>query len=275
MSLVVASALVGGCGQGPASPGHRRAAVISTLFVVACTGISVPAIGVGLLTEPIGLEGAGQVFIAYMAALVTTAFVCLVRRPAPARAERVRSYARGIVTVMGEPVERVDEQDRVIGVVDRDEAIRNGWLHRVATTVCRDARGRVLVYRRPDHVSRFPGRYDWLFGGGVGVGESYEEAAARELAEELGVRVPVRRVLTFLCRGAISPYWLGVHEAVVTGPLTPDPSEIAWHGWLDEREFREAVHTWEFVPDGLDALRRHPALSAPGTAAPPPPHPPV
>ncbi|MEV0243929.1 NUDIX domain-containing protein [Streptomyces sp. NPDC050674] len=176
---------------------------------------------------------------------------------------------------MGERVERVDEQDRVLGVVDRDEAIRNGWPHRVATTVCRDPLGRVLVHRRPEHVSRFPGHYDWLIGGGVGVGESYEEAAARELTEELGVRVPVRPLFTFFCRGAISPYWLGVHEAVVREPLTPDPSEIAWHGWLREAELHAALGTWLFVPDGVDALRRHPGLGSPPAAtpwpAPPPP----
>ncbi|MFH9004634.1 MFS transporter [Streptomyces afghaniensis] len=96
MSLVVLSALVGGVGQGlafrgalsevaGASPEHRRAAVISTLFVVAYAGISVPVIGVGLLTGPLGLEGAGLVFIGCMAVLVSTAAVYLVRRPAQAR----------------------------------------------------------------------------------------------------------------------------------------------------------------------------------------------
>ncbi|MZF84086.1 NUDIX domain-containing protein [Streptomyces sp. SID5643] len=167
---------------------------------------------------------------------------------------------------MREPVERVDERDRVLGVVDRDEAIRNGWPHRIATTVCRDPRGRVLVHRRPEHVSRFPGHYDWLIGGAVEVGESYEEAAARELAEELGVRARVRFVFKFLCRGAISPYWLGVHEAVVSEPLTPDPSAIAWHGWVSEAELGEALRTGLFVPDGVEALRRHPGLSAPSAA---------
>lgn len=92
LSLVVASALVAGVGQGlafrgalsavaEASPPDRRAAVISTLFVVAYTGISLPVIGVGVLASPIGLEGAGLVFIACMAVLVTTAAVYLLRRP--------------------------------------------------------------------------------------------------------------------------------------------------------------------------------------------------
>ncbi|MBV7696736.1 NUDIX domain-containing protein [Streptomyces sp. TRM70350] len=97
-------------------------------------------------------------------------------------------------------------------LVDRGEAIKNRWLHRVATTVCRDTEGRILVHRRQEDVSRFPGQYNWLIGGAAEIGESYEEAAARELTEELGVQAPVRFAFKFLCRGAISPYWLGVHE---------------------------------------------------------------
>ncbi|MGW5636219.1 MFS transporter [Streptomyces sp. NPDC003832] len=95
LALVVLSAIVGGAGQGlsfraalsavaQASEADRRAAVISALFVVAYTGISVPVIGVGLLVEPIGLEGAGLVFIACMALLVSAAGVYLMRRPVAA-----------------------------------------------------------------------------------------------------------------------------------------------------------------------------------------------
>jgi len=159
---------------------------------------------------------------------------------------------------MGELVDRVDEDDRVVGVVDRAEAIEKRWLHRVATTVCRDPRGRILVHRRSDGMSRFPGQYNWLIGGAAEAGESWEEAAVRELGEELGVfGVPVRPVLRFLCRGEISPYWLGVHEAVVSGAVVPDPTEIAWFGWFGEDELVEAVARGEFVSDGVEALRRY------------------
>ncbi|MEU3399860.1 MFS transporter [Streptomyces filamentosus] len=89
--LVVLAALVGGTGQGlafraalaavaAASPPDRRAAVISSLFVVAYTGISIPVIGVGLLADPLGLEGAGLVFIACMLVLVASAGAYLLRR---------------------------------------------------------------------------------------------------------------------------------------------------------------------------------------------------
>ena len=95
LALVVLSAIVGGAGQGLAFRGalsavarvaeaDRRAAVISALFVVAYAGISLPVIGMGLLTVPIGLESAGLVFIACMALLVSAAGVHLLRRPVPA-----------------------------------------------------------------------------------------------------------------------------------------------------------------------------------------------
>ncbi|MFD9775971.1 MFS transporter [[Kitasatospora] papulosa] len=95
LPLVVLSAVLGGAGQGlafraalaqvaAASPADRRAAVISTLFVVAYAGISLPVIGVGVLSDHIGLQDAGLVFIACMGVLVTCAGVYLLRRPAEA-----------------------------------------------------------------------------------------------------------------------------------------------------------------------------------------------
>lgn len=162
---------------------------------------------------------------------------------------------------MGELVEQVDEQDQVLGVVERSEAIRNSWLHRIATTVCRRPDGRILVHRRPETVSRFPSQYNWLVGGAVDVGESYEEAAARELGEELGVRASAQFVFKYLCRGVISPYWLGLHEAVITEELDVDSSEIAWHEWLTMAELRDALERWTFVRDGMEAFSRYVVLT--------------
>jgi isopentenyldiphosphate isomerase len=170
-----------------------------------------------------------------------------------------RSVNDGLMVT--ELVERVDTEDRVLDIVERGQAIRNGWLHRVSTTICRDERGRVLVYRRPGDLSRFPGYHDVCFGGAVGVGESYEAAAGRELSEELGVEVDVRPVLTFLCDGEISSYWLGVHEALLSGEVEPDPDEIACVAWMTLDELARAVQQHRFIPDGQEAFARYLAVT--------------
>ncbi|MFF9352753.1 NUDIX domain-containing protein [Streptomyces sp. NPDC014734] len=97
-------------------------------------------------------------------------------------------------------VERVDEQDQVLAMVGRGEAVRHDWLHRIAVTVCRDREGRILVQRRSEHVARFPGHYEVASGGAVAAGESYEEAADKlatvteALGKERAVTATVRRI---------------------------------------------------------------------------------
>ncbi|MEU9333049.1 NUDIX domain-containing protein [Streptomyces sp. NPDC048290] len=160
-------------------------------------------------------------------------------------------------TERSEPVERVNERDEIVSVVDRAEAIERGWLHRIATVVCRDPAGRVLVHRRPADAALFPGLLNWMLGGAVRVGESYETAAARELAEETGVETRPRFVLKFLCEGVISPYWLALHEVVIDTPLRPHPAEVAWYDWLPESEVHALSRHEDFVPDAREALARY------------------
>lgn len=159
--------------------------------------------------------------------------------------------------LVDELVDRVDEQDQVVAVVGRGDAVRQGWLHRVAVTVCQDREGRILVHRRSEHLSRFPGHYEVMAGGAVIAGESYQEGAVRELGEELGVQASVRFVVKFLNRSGLSPHWLAVHEAVVPAELRLDPQEVSWHGWLSESELLQFIKDHPFTPDSHEVLPRY------------------
>ncbi len=91
----------------------------------------------------------------------------------------------------------------------------------------------------------------------MGVGESYEEAAARELSEELGSSATVRLRCKFLNRGGLSPHWLGVCDAVLSEVVAPDSGEVAWYGWLTESELRQALRQWTFTPDSQAIFGRY------------------
>ncbi|MFD3970216.1 NUDIX hydrolase [Streptomyces cyaneofuscatus] len=164
-----------------------------------------------------------------------------------------------------ELVEHVDEQDQVVGQVSRRDAVQGRLLYRMAMVLVRDKQGRILVHRRPESSPRFPGQYSWLVAGAVAVGESYEAAASRELAEELGLRGTVRPLFKFLCEGEMSPYWFSVFESVVDGEhIVAEPAEVAWHGWLTDDELEKATQEWPFVSDSRDAYARYRDL---GTSA--------
>ncbi|MFD7641729.1 MFS transporter [Kitasatospora sp. NPDC059795] len=91
---LVLAALVGGAGQGmglrgavgqvaDASPPEAHGGVLSALFVVAYFGISIPVIGIGLLTGPLGLTHAALIFTACMAALAAASGIYLLRHRTP------------------------------------------------------------------------------------------------------------------------------------------------------------------------------------------------
>ncbi|MFO0607407.1 MAG: NUDIX domain-containing protein [Polyangiales bacterium] len=66
----------------------------------------------------------------------------------------------------------------------------------VAGVVVRDPGGAVLLERRPDTARAYAGVWDTP-GGKLEADEAPEDAAARELDEELGLRAPLRAVATF------------------------------------------------------------------------------
>jgi MFS family permease len=90
LALLEAGGLVAGFGQGLSfraglasvnakSPTEKRAEVASSFFVVAYVAISIPVVGVGLLTETAGLRTAGLVFAGVVATLSGVVLALLAR----------------------------------------------------------------------------------------------------------------------------------------------------------------------------------------------------
>lgn len=152
----------------------------------------------------------------------------------------------------------VDEQDRVVGQAPRGEVYARRLRHRAAFVLVRDAEDRVFVHRRTARKLVFPSLYDMFVGGVVGAGETYDEAARREAAEELGVTGlpdPEPR-LRFLYETPEHSWWSAVYEVRCLRPVRPQPEEVAWHAFLTEDELHRRLDEWEWVPDGREAYRR-------------------
>src|SRR5262245_33522173 len=88
-----------------------------------------------------------------------------------------------------ELVEVVDEDGHVLRLVTRAEMRAGNLRHRSVGVVVVTAAGELVAHRRAGWKDVWPGRWDVCFGGVAAVGETWAEAAARELAEEAGVTV--------------------------------------------------------------------------------------
>lgn len=83
-------------------------------------------------------------------------------------------------------------------LVHRDGDLHGGshiWIIRYP----KEGEVELLLQKRSENKDAFPGSYDISSAGHLGLGETFEEAAVRELEEELGIRVKEEE-LTFVCQ---------------------------------------------------------------------------
>jgi len=94
---------------------------------------------------------------------------------------------------MSEKLNLVDENDKIIGTDLRDNCHQQGLWHRRSTVFVFNSEGKLLVQKRAPNMSR-PNMWCGSASGHVLAGESYEDAAQRELKEELGIECDLKEV---------------------------------------------------------------------------------
>ena len=152
-----------------------------------------------------------------------------------------------------------DEHGNKVGLAPRAVCHGNPRLiHRTAHVIVFNARGELLLQKRSAQKDIQPGKWDTAVGGHLAPGESWEQAAEREMQEELGVRpaTPLRFLLTAKIRNAIESEDVGVFTTVHNGPFSPPPNEVADLRFWTSRQIREAQGTGCFTPSLESELRQ-------------------
>lgn len=157
--------------------------------------------------------------------------------------------------------EVVDESNNVIGTAKRSECHGNpSLIHRTAHVVVYHSDGRLLLQKRASNKDVQPGKWDTAVGGHLDPGEDFEQAARREMNEELGLAVdlPLTQLFDSKIRNDIESENVRVFKTIHDGPFKHHPDEIDEIKFWDICELRNATRQTPeiFTPNLLQELKQ-------------------
>jgi len=147
--------------------------------------------------------------------------------------------------------EIVDESGNVIGTAPRNKCHGDPSLvHRAAHVLVFNGEGKLLLQLRSKDKDIQPGKWDTSVGGHLSVGETYEKAAAREMAEELGIKgVKLHYLYDYPLRNAIESENIRSFYIVYDGEVKHQPEEIDEVRWWGLKDVRGSLGTGIFTPN--------------------------
>lgn len=155
------------------------------------------------------------------------------------------------VAVSEEIFDVCDEADQVIGQFPRSVVHARRLLHRAVHVFVFNTQGELLLQMRSTEKDEYPSCYTSSASGHLGAGESYEEAAPRELEEELGLSGGrLERLHKFPASPETSQEHTVLYRTVTDEAPRIDPREIAavtFHS-LDEIAAMLAAEPAKFSP---------------------------
>jgi isopentenyldiphosphate isomerase len=158
-----------------------------------------------------------------------------------------------------EIVQIVDQANQELAAVTRSLMRSQRLIHRAAYIFVFNAAEELFIQKRTQSKDIYPGYWDAAAGGVVLAGESYEAAAERELAEELGLslsKVKLERLFDNYYEDEGNRVWGRIFRCHSEGPFTLQAEEVESGQFLPPVKVLELAAQEPFTPDSLLLLRK-------------------
>ncbi len=151
----------------------------------------------------------------------------------------------------------VDEKDRILRDASRFEVHANNLRHRAVHILIFNTAGEVYLQQRSRWKDRHPLKWDSSAAGHVIAGEGYDETARRELQEELGICLTLRRIAKLPASERTDHEFVSLYRGEVAGNLSPNQTEIETGAFFPEAMIDGwvAARPEEFAPGFIECWK--------------------
>ncbi len=158
----------------------------------------------------------------------------------------------------------VDETDRAERIATRHEVHTQNLRHRAVHIFVFNRAGELFLQKRSHRKDMHPLKWDSSAAGHVDAGQSYDETAAREIIEELGVSAPLESVAKISACANTGWEFVQLYRARHEGPFALSRAEIECGGFfpinLIERWLKKRPQ--DFATGFIECLAKFHAVNA-------------
>lgn len=159
---------------------------------------------------------------------------------------------------MPEELELVDEHGRVVGRALRSACHGDPSLvHRSVHVLVFNREGQLYLQRRAAAKDIEPGKWDTSVGGHVDPGESWEQAARREMQEELGIEAGLSFLHEYVWGSEVETERVRTYKTVHDGPIRLHPDEIEEGRFWTMSEIQASLGAGLFTPNFEEEFSRY------------------
>jgi isopentenyl-diphosphate Delta-isomerase len=145
----------------------------------------------------------------------------------------------------------VDKNDQVLGYRTRYDCHHDkSLIHRSVGVLVYNSKGELLMQKRSMTKDTYPGYWAISVGGHVTKGQSYKQAAKREMREELGIDAPLKPVKKWIDYLPDESEFGMLFKSYFDGPFSPEPKEIDMVKFFNPDQITKLVKSGEMQLSG-------------------------
>lgn len=152
---------------------------------------------------------------------------------------------------MMETIDIVDQQNRVVGRDLRTDVHLKNYFHRsIHVLITDNLKTKIFIQKRGNNCDSFPGYYGSSAAGHVDSGEPVEDAALRELEEEIGISGVGLDLLNIFDAGPKTGYeFVHLFTAPYEGEIIYNKKETEGGKWMEIEEIKKKLSKGKFTPN--------------------------
>lgn len=150
----------------------------------------------------------------------------------------------------------VDKNDHPQGPIARKKANSSPqFIHRSVCILIFNIQDQLLLQKRAPNKDTHPNFWTLSVTGHVTYGQTYLQAAKRELAEEMGLKAPLKRLTKMLLTMPQETEYSTIYQTKVTqNTINPDEAEVSSIKWVSIDQLPIFVKENPTTPDAVQIL---------------------